>query len=269
MAVVPASLGEGVEQFKAAFEKVVNMCQQYAYAHVNTPSTIKDNQMPQAVKDRLLKAASVTTAFQFMSSPYTRFFLVTKIIVQWLMKNVLKHDCFRGLDLEVDNAIDALKASIYQSTPAQVKFQILNNIGQQMMKLRQRPDFDHFCQSISRQRGNEIWAIIKPMMHTKTSRDWDDLMLLMTEAHTAAAYMFSGSEEYRFEIPAAGVLYTPGPMVARDIHQNIKSNEQLVAERAQVRLSITPHVTVRKNSPGGLVSSATVIPASVLLKVGN
>jgi len=267
--MVPASPGVGIDHFKAAFEKVVNMSQQYAFSHVNTPSTLKDNQMPQAIKDRLLKAASMTTAFQFMSSPYTRFFLVTKLIVQWLIKNVLKYDSFRGMDPDTDSTIDGLRASIYQTTPAQVKFQILNNIGQQMLKLRQRPDFEQYCGVLAHQRGNQLWAIIKPMMHQKTSRDWDDLYLLMVEAHNAAALMFSGSEEYRFELPVTGTLFEPKTMVCRDTYQNIKSQDQLVAERALVRLSISPHVTVRKTSPGGHVSSATVVPASVLLKVGN
>ncbi|KEF53209.1 uncharacterized protein A1O9_10657 [Exophiala aquamarina CBS 119918] len=269
MAMVPVPPGAGIEHFKSAFEKVVNMSQQYAFSHVNIPSTAKDNQMPQAIKDRLLKAASMTTAFQFMSSPYTRFFLVTKIIIQWLIKNVLKHDSFRGLDPEVDNAIDGLRSSIYQSTPAQVKFQILNNIGQQMMRLRQRPDFAEHCGTLAHQRGNDIWAIIRPMMHQKTSRDWDDLLLLMIEAHNAAALMFSGSEEYRFEMPLAGTPFDLRTMVCKDTFQNIKPHGQLVAERAQVRLSISPLVVVRKTSPGGLFSSATVVPASVLLKVGN
>lgn len=95
------------------FSKVLHMAEMYAWAHVNTPSTHKDNSLPQEIKDRLLKAASTTSAFQFMQTPFTRYFLVDKIIVQWVLKNVLKHDCFAGCDLEVDQMIDACKNQIY------------------------------------------------------------------------------------------------------------------------------------------------------------
>lgn len=265
----PPGGGRDLQLFKTSFENVVNMAQKYAFAHVNHPSTTKDQQMPQEVKDRLLSAATTTTAFQFMSSPYTRYFLVTKIIIQWLLKNVFTHDCFRGVDAVIDKNIAEMKKSIYQTTPAQVKFSILNSIGLEVIKIRHRPDFLQQCQNLAHQRGNEIWAILKPMMHQKTSRDWEDLLQLMVEAHKAAAYMFSGAEEYRFDLPLCGALFAPGRMVARDVFPNVKSEQALVAERAQVRLAITPHVTVRSSTPEGHVDTATVVPASVLLKVGN
>ncbi|KAK5047516.1 hypothetical protein LTR84_006613 [Exophiala bonariae] len=261
--------GGNVGQFKSTFENVVNMTQKYAFAHVNTPSTIKDKEMPQAIKDRLMNASTMTTAFQYMSSPYTRFFLVTKVMIQWILRNILVHDCFRGLDAIVDKAIDDMKNQIYQTTPAQVKFQLLNSIAMEIFKLKQRPDFENFLQTRARQRGNELWAILKPMMHQKTSRDWDDLLVLMIEAHRAAAYMFTGAEEYRFDLPNCGALYVPETMLTRDIFPNVKSEQQLVAERAQVRLAITPHLTVRSSDSEGHVISSTVVPASVLLKVGH
>lgn len=94
-------------------------------------------------------------------------------------------------------------------------------------------------------------------------------MQLMVEAHRAAAFMFTGAEEYRFDLPVCGALYAPQRMVTRDVFPNVKSAEQLVAERAQVRLAITPHLTVRSCDSEGHVASATVVPASVLLKVGH
>lgn len=262
-------LGGHVGQFKTTFENVVNMAQKYAFAHVNTPSTLKDKEMPQAIKDRLMNASTMTTAFQYMSSPLTRYFLVTKVMVDWILRNILVHDCFRGLDAAVDQTIDDMKNQIYQTTPAQVKFQLLNSIAVEILKLKQRPDFEQYVQTLARLRGNEIWAILKPMMHQKTSRDWEDLMQLMVEAHQAAAFMFTGAEEYRFDLPVCGALYAPQRMVTRDVFPNVKSAEQLVAERAQVRLAITPHLTVRSCDSEGHVASATVVPASVLLKVGH
>lgn len=96
-------------------KEVMEMAEKYAYAHVNVPSTQKDNQLPQEVKDILLKAASTTSAFTFMQTPFTRYYLVSKVMIQWMIKNILKHDCFAGFDMEVDRVIESCKNQIYQS----------------------------------------------------------------------------------------------------------------------------------------------------------
>jgi len=114
MALVKASDVSNSDPVKAQLQKVIYMSEQFSHAHVNHPSTAKDEAMPQEIKQRLLKAASNTTAFQFMQTPFTRYFLVTKIIFQWLLKNVLKHDSFCGFDKTVDHAIEAQRAQIYQ-----------------------------------------------------------------------------------------------------------------------------------------------------------
>lgn len=254
---------------KQAFSKLMNLAQLYAYNHVNTPSTHKDNGMPKAIKDRLLKAASTTTAFQLMSTPYTRFYLVTKVIVQWLMKNVFKHDAFSGLEPKIDSQIESLRASMYQTTPAQVRFQILISIAQQIKQLASHPKFEEFLQYVARQRSNELWAIVKPMMHQKTTRDWDDLLTLVIEAHRIAVKMFSGADEFRFEIPPVGIPFKPEKMVARDPHQGFTGDLQQERGNATVRLGITPHITVRTSTAEGHVKSSTVMSASVLVRTGH
>ena len=97
-----------------AFQKVFRMTQQYAFAHVNNPSTAKDNALPRAIKDRLLKAASHSTAFPLMSTSHTRYLLVAKVISQWLVNFVLKTDTFAGFSEEVDGVIEINRSLIYQ-----------------------------------------------------------------------------------------------------------------------------------------------------------
>ena len=248
---------------KESFSKLMNLAQLYAFNHVNTPSTHKDNGMPKAIKERLLKAASPTTAFTLMSTPYTRFYLVTKVIVQWLLKNVFKYDAFSGLDHKIDSQIDGLRASIYHSTPAQVHFQILTNIAQQITQLARHTKFEDYLQHVARERSSQLWAVVKPMMHQKTARDWEDLLTLVTEAHKIAVKMFSCADEFRFEIPPVGTQFQPEIMMARDHHQG---DQQQDRGTPTIRLGITPHVTVRSYSPEGHLKTSTVISASVLLR---
>ncbi|EXJ68456.1 uncharacterized protein A1O5_08248 [Cladophialophora psammophila CBS 110553] len=248
------------------FGNVIHMAEVYAFSHVNTPSTQKDNAMPQEVKDRLMRASSTTSAFQFMQTPYTRYMLVNKIIVQFIIRTILKHDCFTGFDPEADRVIENCKSQMYQTTPAQVKYQLLATMAEQIQKLKMNPHFQNFVNNIARSRGNEIWKVLKPMMHTKTSRDWDDLHELMINAHQLAQMMFSGSEEYKFDFPVMGQLFSNSWMEPRDPFRNFHSPEQLEAMGATVRLGITPLISVRSSTPSGHVKSCCIVKAFVLIK---
>ncbi|OAP56082.1 hypothetical protein AYL99_09261 [Fonsecaea erecta] len=254
------------EAVSRMFAHVLHMAEMYAYSHVNTPSTQKDNGMPQEVKDRLMRAASTTSAFQFMQTPYTRYMLVYKIILQFMIKTILKHDCFTGFDPEADRVIEHCKNQMYQTTPAQVKYQLLTTMAVQIQKIKMNPNFQNFVNNIARTRGNEIWRVLKPMMHTKTSRDWDDLYELMINAHQLAQMMFSGSEEYKFDFPTMGQLFQKDWMEPRDPFKNVHTPEQMEAMGATIRLGITPLISVRTSTPEGLVKSCIILKAFVLIK---
>ncbi|KIX07390.1 uncharacterized protein Z518_02043 [Rhinocladiella mackenziei CBS 650.93] len=254
------------QEVQEQFKKVIHMSEIYAFSHVNFPSTAKDQALPQEVKDRLLKAATTATAFQFMSTPYLRYCLVTKIIVQWIIKNILKHDCFAGFDSKVDQIIESTRAQIYQSTPAQVKYQLLSTIGRQMASLKHNPNFRGFVDKLSRARGNELWAILKPMMHQKSSRDWEDLLSLMVEAHHLAQLMYTGVDEYRFDTPQVGAHFKADTMEQREQFKNINPPQQLEAMGVTVTLGMTPHITARRSTPDGHVRSSTVVKAFVTIK---
>ncbi|KAL2395245.1 hypothetical protein ABEF93_002669 [Exophiala dermatitidis] len=250
------------------FAKVWSMAEAYAVAHVNVPSTAKDNAMPQRLKDILLSAATRNTAYQFMSTPMTRYFLVTKVILQWIMRFVMKPDCFSGFDKNIDRTINSCRSQIYQSTPAQVKHQLLTTVSQQMAALRRNPRFEGFLTHLAKTRGNKLWEDITPMMHQKTARDWEDMLSLMREAHKLAFYMFSGPDEYRFEFPQHGQPFDKNTMESKD-PQAPKNPDQLVAKSATVRLAYTPQVMGRRNFADGHVATRTMLRAYVLVKPGR
>lgn len=266
MALVPApAVIENPTTVKDQCELVFGMAEKFGWSHVNFPSSHKDKLIPQAIKDRLLQTAAPAQAFPLMTSPATRFLLVAKVINQWVQRNVLKADSFRGFDTECDTNIDRNRNQIYQSTPAQVKYQLLNNIAAQMQVMKQKPGFGTFVDNLARSRGNELWKIVQPLMHVKTSRDWEDMHWLMNEAHNLAIMMYSGPDQYRFETPQAGQFFKSGDMVPKDPYPNIATHEQLEARGVRVKLGISPHVIVKTSTPLGLVSESTVVRAVVLL----
>ncbi|KAI1610118.1 hypothetical protein EDD37DRAFT_653404 [Exophiala viscosa] len=266
MALVTIPEVSGTPSVKEQFQKVWYMAERYCWAHVNHVSTQKDGNMPQAVKDRIVQTAAPVHAYPLMGSPLTRYMMATKVVVQWIIKNILKHDSFRGFDLEVDAAIEANKNQIYQSTPAQVKYQLLNNIGYQMSVLQKKPGFDGFVNHLARDRGNQLWQIINPMMHERSSCDWEDLHLLMTEAHTLAQLMFSGADQYRFETPNGNDMFNKTTMVPRfsEPSKGMQA-EQLEARGMRIKLALTPEVICKTSTPLGLVSETTILQAYVLI----
>ena len=114
-ALVPPASGGAPNPIVVKFAEFIHMAEMYAYSHVNTPSTHKDQEMPEAAKDRLKNASSTTTAFSFMQTPYTRYTLVTKVILQYSVRFILTHDAFAGFDLDADREIKRCKDLMYQS----------------------------------------------------------------------------------------------------------------------------------------------------------
>jgi hypothetical protein len=263
MALVRVSDISTPEAAKAQFAKVWHMAETYCYSHVYVPSTIGDQALPQDIKDRLLRATAPVPAFPIMADPDTRFLLVNKIVIQWIIKHILKHDSFYGFDRSIDGVIEANRGQIYSQTPAQIKYQLLSTIGFQMSVLKQKPGFQDFVNKLTRDRGNQLWAILKPMMHNKTTRDWEDLHSLMIEAHHLAQVMNAGAEQYRFETPTANQTYRKEFMVPRD-RSGIPPEQFERRGGATVKVGLTPHIIVRTSTPSGLVSESTVLPACVL-----
>lgn len=96
------------------FGKLFHLAERYAYSHMNFPSSAKDSLLPPNLKDRLMKAATPQSAHQIGSTGSTRLFLMTKIILQWIVKHIFKSTLFTSFDLEADSRIVAFKDVLYK-----------------------------------------------------------------------------------------------------------------------------------------------------------
>ncbi|KAL6252714.1 hypothetical protein RBB50_000433, partial [Rhinocladiella similis] len=268
LALVPVSAATSTATtIREQFARVFDMVEKFTWAHVNFPSSHRDNQLDRKIKDRFLQAAAPTQAFPLMTSPATRYLLVAKVINAWIQDKVLRADSFRGFNANIDSMIDDAKNQVYQSTPAQVKFQLFNKIAAQLRELGQNVQFQRFVDKLAQNRGNELWEVVLPLMHTKTSRDWEDMASLMKEAHRLAIMMFSSTDQYRFEMPGGSALFKKNAMVvvSKQTLPNGTTPDQLEAKGARVKLGISPQVVVKTSTPMGLINEKTVVPAKVLM----
>jgi hypothetical protein len=144
-----------------------------------------------------------------------------------------------------------------------VKSRILGEIGREINDIRTHPNFPPYFDTLVKKQGNDLWKIVKPLMHGKTNQDWDDLRLLMHEAYNLAGDMSCGPYEWRFNFVPVGANYHPG-MVNKDPFTDGPPLE-LAQRRLKVRLGITPAVHLRDNT-GGEVKTAELTAPMVLLK---
>ncbi len=261
----PAQRDEAAQEYASMpkFDRLFFMAERYAYAHMNYPSASKDSQLHPNIKERLMKAATRESAHQIGSTGATRYFLMAKVILQWIIKHVFKQTLFSSFDLDADRRITAFRDSIYQDTPPIVKFQLLSEISKEIRQIRERPDFPRFLDTLVRNQGNKLWAIVRPLMHHNTTRDWEDLSLLMYEAYAVAGDMAASPYEWRFDFAQVGSPYNT-TMVNKDPY--VRGNEDEIARRGLVvRLGFAPAIYYRDNS-GGMVRTGQSTRQHVLLK---
>jgi hypothetical protein len=142
---------------------------------------------------------------------------------------------------------------------------LLRNIAQEVERLKARLDFQKFFFQRCRDRGNDLWAITYPMMHRKTSKDWDDMMSLMVEAHNLAGSMFGGPYEWSFTFHEVGTLFQQSVMTNNDPFLHDFLPVELERRRAVVRLGVSPLVGFRTYKNAAMEAS-NVNRAIVLTK---
>jgi hypothetical protein len=280
LALVPTSTVGQDLGFTARFGKVFHMAERYSFAHVNFPSTARDGMLPTSIKEKLQEVAGFRMAGPLMSNGQTRYYVVAGIINNWLEKHVLNRSAFCGFDGRFDFNVKNASDQIYQcksrsirpliptdeyvATPTLVRTLLLSQIAAEYNLVRQKTGFKAFFYQRCRDRGNDLWAIIKPMMHVKTSKDWDDMMLLMIEAHNLSLDMHCGAYEWRLAHCKVGDTFRQETMVNKDAFMR-QTPGQLEAGRAMVKLGVSPLVDLR-HYKAVQVEACNVQKAMVLTK---
>lgn len=251
--------------FSDLFDNVV----EFAYIYVNAPSTHQDSNLPQGLKEMLMSAATKTTAAKIMSSQNTRYLLIAKVILSWIQSNVFTEGALTGLDQEVDNAVTETRKKIFNNTPAPVRFVFLQDIANQFAKLKKYSEYDEFLASISHKRAVELWNIVRPLMYNKIEGDWSNLHNLVKEAHRVAETQLLETAEFRLFFPKVGDPFNDASMMNMDPQFDHLAPDELMVQRANVRLGAIPQVMARVTSPGGEITTKTLVKAGCLLKLGE
>ncbi|KAK4904423.1 hypothetical protein LTR66_017902 [Elasticomyces elasticus] len=203
----------------------------FAFNHANYPSTDADNRAPPVVKEMVMNAVSRHTAFPLMTNQHTRYFIVAKVIFNWILTIVFREEAFFGLIPEVDRMI----ADLDPTSTMEVN--------------RAKQDY------YKRLPGNS--TLSAPVTTSSTI-----LITSVINAHVIAAEMYNDRAEFNFEFPHLTTAYNDECMVNMDPdHMNMSKNA-IARKQGVVRAAITPRVT---RNDEGRVSILT--KAGVLLKM--
>ena len=151
-------------------------------------------------------------------------------------------------------------------TPAAVRHLLLSHMASEIRDLRDNPAFASFFSTLCRTRANDLWSIVKPMMHQKTSQDWDDLLYLVVEAHNVAGAMFTGPYEWKIDFPNVNDLFQPSRMINQDPFIRGINPQELEVRGVVVRLGVSPFVSFRSSSNKMEMETTNVHMANVLIK---
>lgn len=194
--VVPRNLRDAIVEFKqgsqeeilakdhaSLFNKAVN----YALAYCNVPSNSSDAIAPQALKNKLMGAATTTTAFGFIANDATRFWLVTKLILDACYKTIFAAESFSGLDKGLDANIRTQRAKLRDpQVPPAVMYVYLKDIARQYAMLKARPDYNEFMATKMNDRARELYDLVKPLQHGTINGAWTMMYDLVWFAHQVA-----------------------------------------------------------------------------------
>lgn len=265
--MVPYKAGSQQEKIANAYHLFFDMVVDFAYKYVNFPSNARDSQIPQPLKTRLLQAASKQTAFGLMSSQQTRYFLVSKIIIQWIDYNVFSGNSFSGLHQDIDQSITTTKAKMSDKTPAVVRHVYLQELVRQYGHLKLLSNYGDFMQTRINKRSAELWEMVHPLIHQQNPGDWEHMYLLVQEAHRLAELQVSDLAEHRLFFAKVNDKFELETMINMDEKYKHLRPYDIMANGGLIRLGAIPKVVCRITDAKGLEDIKTVTKAGVLLKI--
>jgi len=266
-ALVPLAGDTKEAKMKQSFQALIDEAVVFAHKHVNIPSTQGDSNMPEYLKSHLLQLASKTTANRIMSNQNTRYFLVGKLILEFIIKQVFPVNSFFGFDGDIDNAIREARSKLYIDTPSNVRKAYLQEIARQFTSLKTNTQFEQWITQVIYNRAVALWNRVRPLMYANVDGDWVELHTLMTNAHKIALSMLSDDTEFRFDFPATNAPFQEFTMINMDPEYRDIPAHSIMAAGGLVRLGAVPQVSIRVTAANGFEVIKTLVKSGVLVVI--
>ena len=253
---------------KDQFEALFNAVQTFAHTFANFPRTQNLANLPGNLRNNLLQAAGTNGAFPMLSNPNTRYFLVARMIYDWMCYKVFLPEAFSGLNEGFDRSVAVSRSKLISNTTIEgTRSVYLQDIASEYKKLQKVDQYGNFMANRSHTRAMELVEAIRPLKDQgKDPHDFNALLGVVRQAYRVAEKMFTDAAEYHFGFPNVNQNFRDVDMRNFDENFSHMHPQAAMARGCVVKLAITPQVIRRTIDTNGVCDTKTIVRSNVLLK---
>ena len=266
-ALVLQTAGAAEAELPTELNQLFKLSETWARNYANVPDMARDQTLPQSLIDAFCKLSDANLAFGLLSSGSSRYFLVAKVINNWITGDLLRIALLKGFSPKTDQTIGEAKKK-FQDKDAQINVQraCMEAIATTVAEIQEEADFHLWLEISIDTKAAATWKIFSALLAPGADTAWDDFRYLVAEAHRVALKILSLPLKVTFDYPNVGQhsYFEPSSMLNRDpLFQN-KDPKTLKRQLLKVRLGVTP-VVVTTDIIGDTIIPKTVHLANVLL----
>ncbi|KAL8967690.1 MAG: hypothetical protein Q9197_005293 [Variospora fuerteventurae] len=240
----PLSRVEWATEFTGLFKKVETFCRD----NINVPNQQADKEWPIALADEIARESDWNHVRSLINDRRTRYLLITRIIVTWIMRHYLHVKIIKGFSRSYDQTVLDIHTRLKKETSPVVRRGLAQAEADTIAELSHLPNFDSWSTNQIRAAVNMLMSRLSPAIPSNANlvRVGQDFESILREAWRIGLMMTTRTESFHMWIPpsSAPTYFNPRCMLNRNPYEQPGTPDELVNRRAMVSLGLTPHITV-------------------------
>ncbi|MCJ1336651.1 hypothetical protein MMC09_001929 [Bachmanniomyces sp. S44760] len=246
MGALTVQSGE-IDDFSVGTElsRLFKMSEDWARNYANAPSSADPVQLPSSLLTLLNGFCNNHSTMAILSTGNTRFFLVTRVINNYLNEEVLKIKVLRGRSGPDEDMLKAIRKHIQPGMPDHSKRGAMQASADTVKCMQGKPGFNDWLDSKARTMSASLHGILGPLLPPTIDQASTDLVYLVTHAFRISVKMHMRPMIYDISFPKVNqhAYFNPSTMLNRD---PMITDDPLSIQRKQyrVRLVVSPIVVI-------------------------
>ncbi|KAI4192988.1 MAG: hypothetical protein LQ348_003001 [Seirophora lacunosa] len=235
---------EWATEFTGLFKMVETFC----WDNINVPNQEGDKEWPTALANEVARESDPDHVRSLINDRRTRYLLITRIIVAWIMSHYFHIKIIKGFSRSYDKAVLDIHTRLKKESSPSVRRGLTQAEADTIAELSQLRNFDGWSTNQIRAGVNSMMSRLSPAITRNTNlvRVGQDFEAVLREAWRIGMMMATRTDSFQMWIPpsSALTLFNPRCMLNRNPYEQPGTPDELVKRRATVSLGVTPHITV-------------------------
>lgn len=233
--------------FRGRLTELFQSIATFAHLYTNRPDSLMTGTLDMTrIVD--LTAAKDHEVRYLMSKQGTRRNLVTRLINQFITRQIFFYELVRGFNTTTDSEIRQLLDHLYSDTPWLVRGLVYTHLANQVLELRGSPSFCVHFQAKQSSNANDLLGLISPLVvdlpsmapSSQCKNMRADFLTIIQTAHDIALDMLSNAYEFKPLWPATGDRFDSGWMANRDA--GVIGHKVKTGKNATIELATSPAI---------------------------